>query len=213
MRYCRRHFLQITATWVLTLVAPIGPAQAQLQWVGPFLEIVGDIGGALGIADVLSKWYYGSAKDKRCKVDLGDLENIKLDCEILSQTLDDETIPLLKDFVTSKDSHNWKKVKISVAQFLADGTVLMENINRVVAKLDADTYPGSKEDIQRLYRGVDSIRANITLLERLPDNPGPEDFKQAEKVLNAIFTLPELARNAATQLQLAVDDRQKLNCQ
>jgi hypothetical protein len=133
------------------------------------------------------------AEDRRCKIDLGDLENAKLDCEVLSQTLDDDTIPLLKSFVTNKDNRSWKKVKISIAQLLADGDVLMGNINRMIAKLDANTYPGSKEDIQRLYHGVDNIRAVIVVLGRLPDNPEPEDVKQADSALNAIFTLPELA--------------------
>jgi hypothetical protein len=213
MRRTKRHFLQMTAASVLVLIAPIAPAQAQLQWLEPFLEAIGGISGALGIADVLTKWYSTFAPDKRCKVDLGDLANIKLDCEVLSQTLDDETIPLLKNFVINKDSSSWKRVKVSVAQMLADSEVLIGNINRVIIILDEKTYPGPREDIQRLYRGVDSVRATMVVLARLPDSPEPEDFNQADKVLGAVFPLPELARNAATRLQIAVDDRQKLNCQ
>jgi hypothetical protein len=213
MRRTKRHFLQMTAASVLVLIAPIAPAQAQLQWLEPFLEAIGGISGALGIADVLTKWYSTFAPDKRCKVDLGDLANIKLDCEVLSQTLDDETIPLLKNFVINKDSRSWKRVKVSVAQMLADSEVLIGNINRVIIILDEKTYPGPREDIQRLYRGVDSVRATMVVLARLPDSPEPEDFNQADKVLGAVFPLPELARNAATRLQIAVDDRQKLNCQ
>jgi hypothetical protein len=171
MRRSKRHFLQMTAACVLALVAPIAPAQAQLQWVEPVFEAIGGIGGALGIVDVLTKWYSSFAQDKRCKVDLGDLENIKLDCEVLSQTLDDETIPLLKNFVINKDGRSWKRVKISVAQLMAEGYVLMGNINGVIVKLDEKTYPGSREDIQRLYHGVDSIRATMTVLARLPAVP------------------------------------------
>ena len=150
MRRTKRHFLQMTAASVLVLIAPIAPAQAQLQWLEPFLEAIGGISGALGIADVLTKWYSTFAPDKRCKVDLGDLANIKLDCEVLSQTLDDETIPLLKNFVINKDSRSWKRVKVSVAQMLADSEVLIGNINRVIIILDEKTYPGPREDIQRL---------------------------------------------------------------
>lgn len=213
MRRSKRHFLQMTAASVLALIAPIAPAQAQLQWLEPFLEAIGGVGGALSIADVLTKWYSSFAPDKRCKVDLGDLANIKLDCEVLSQTVDDETIPLLKNFVINKDSRSRKRVKISVAQMLADGDVLMGNINRVIVKLDEKTYPGPREDIQRLYHGVDSVRATMMVFARLPDSPESEDFNQVDKVLGAIFPLPELARNAATRLQIALDDRQKLNCQ
>lgn len=208
----RRHFLQMAATCVPALVVSIAPAQAQLQWLEPFLEAIGPVGAALTIVDVLAKWYLSSAGDKRCKVDIGDLENIKLNCQILSETLNDDTIPTLKNFVINKDGRNWKKVKISVAQLLADGELLMQNIDRVTAKLDANTYPGPREDIQRVYHGVDNIRAAMLVLGRLPDNPEPEDFKQAEKVLNAIFALPELATNAATNVQIALDDRQKLSC-
>jgi hypothetical protein len=208
MRRSRRHFLHVVATSVAALVTP-----AQAQWWEPVSKALGVISTALNIAALLAPWLHFLTADKRCKVPIDDLENIKIDCQVLSQTLEDETIPLLEKFVTSKDSQIWKWVRVSIAQLLADGIVLTDNINRVVAKLDADTYAGPKEHIEKLYHGVDSIRATMVILGRLPDSPEPEDFKLAGVVLSAITSFPEMAKAAVAKLQLAIDDRRMLNCQ
>lgn len=213
MRRSRRHFLQVAAAGVLTHVMPIAPAQA--QWLGPVSRALNIIFTALNIASLLAPWFYSLTADKRCSIDIGDLENIKIDCDVLEQSLDDEgrgAIPTLQIFLANKDNHSWKEVKISISQLLADGIVLMGNINRVVASLNPTTYQASKNDIERLYRGVDDIRAAMVVLARLPENPEPEDFKLAENVLGAIRTLPDLAKTAASKIQIAIDDRRKLKC-
>lgn len=210
MQRSRRHFLQMGA---LAVVMPIARAQAQLQWLEPVIKALTAINTALNIAALLAPWLHVSTGDKRCRVVIDDLENIKLGCDVLAQSLDDEVIPLLKKFVATKDDQLWKKVKISIALLLEDGNVLMGNINRVVAQLDATTYPTSRDDIEKVYHGIDDIRAAMVMLARLPDNPEPEDFKLAGEVLSAIIIFPEMARTAVEKLQIAIDDRQKLNCQ
>lgn len=212
MRCSRRHFLKTVVAWVPAVVVPIAPAQAQWQ-LEIILKALTIISTGLNILGVLEKWFPYNTQDKRCSITVEELENIKLYCDMLAQTLDDETIPLLKNFLVNKDKRGWMKVKISVAQLLADGTVLMENIDGLITKLDPKTYPGPKEDIERLYHGVDDIRAAIVMIERLPDSSEPEDFTRAENVLNAILPIPELARTAATRLPRVIDDRQKENCQ
>jgi hypothetical protein len=206
----RRHFVQMAAASVLAIAVPIAPAQA--QWLEPVLKALQAIGAALNIAAILAPWLHDLAADKRCKVTIDDLENIKIDCDILSQTIDDQVIPLLSSFVINKDNRNWKKVKISVATLLADGIVLMGNINKVLAQFDETTYPASKDDIEKLYHGIDDIRATMVILGRLPDNPDPVDYKLAGEVLSAISSFPEMAKVAVEKLQIAIDERQKLKC-
>lgn len=210
MRRSRRHFVQMTAASGLALVVPIVPAQG--QWLEPALKALQAIGTALNIAAILAPWLHSLTADKRCKVAVDDLENIKIDCDILSQTVDDEVIPLLRNFVTNKEYRNWKRVKVSIAALLADGIVLMGNINKVIAQFDETTYPTSKEDIEKLYHGIDDIRATMVILGRLPDNPEPLDYKLAGEVLSAISSFPEMAKTAVSKLQIAIDERQKLNC-
>ena len=164
MRCSRRHFLETVVAWVPAVVVRIAPAQAQWQ-LEIILKALTIISTGLNILGVLEKWFPYNTQDKRCSITVEELENIKLYCDMLAQTLDDETIPLLKNFLVNKDERGWMKVKISVAQLLADGTVLMENIDGLISKLDPKTYAGPKEDIERLYHGVDDIRAAIVMIE------------------------------------------------
>jgi len=88
----------------------------------------------------------------------------------------------------------------------------MSAVSVVVGKLDANAYPGSKEDINNLYRGVDQIRPAVAQLASLPETPEPDTVTLAKSVLEKIAYLPPITEDTVRELQTAVDDRKKAQC-
>jgi hypothetical protein len=154
-------------------------------------------------------------EDRRCRVSINDLEDLKLQCQTVRNALDFEgvgAIPSLRGYLDKKDGPSWVRAKVALGTFFNDGNDLMAAVNAVVQKLGANTYPGPQEDIKKLYQAVDQIRAAINTNVSLPDTPEPQTIELATSTLTSISDLPSLTRNAIDQIQAAVDDRRKVSC-
>lgn len=206
----RRHLLQSAIAGVVVLASPAAIA----QWGGAFikwLNAIGAIEAGISIGIYVRKWF----QDNKCNITLNELEDLKLQCQTVANSLDYENsgaIHLLKIYLSEKDKTSWIRAKIALAAFFNNGSGLMSSVNVIITKLDPKTYPGPQEDIQKLYQGIDKIRAAVSHLASLPDDPGPETVEMATEILKEILGLPDQARTASKELQGAVDDRRKVAC-
>jgi hypothetical protein len=208
----RRFLMRSMTAAVLLLSAPV--AFAQLGFVAKWVfEGIGAIAATLSISDYVAKWL----QDKRCKVSVDDLENLKLQCQTVRNALDFEgigAIPSLKTYLEKADKPSWVRAKIALGTFFNDGNGLMVAVNIVVRELGPETYPGPQEDIKRLYGAIDAIRAAAWSIALLPDTPEPQTVEIATSILKSISEPPltSLAQNAIDKIQLVIDDRRKVSC-
>ena len=118
---------------------------------------------------------------------------------------------LLKAYIERGDQESWLHAKIALGTLLNNGKELMSAVNVVVDKLGPDTYPGSKEDIGKLYQGLARIRAAVSVTANLPEKPEAETMTMAKSVFSLISALPTVANSAVGQLEAAGEDRRKVS--
>lgn len=204
----RRRLLQNAAATMILLIAPGGLAQAQLGTaVRLIIEAIGAVSAGLDILQYMNKWL----GDKRCNVSVNTLEELKFETQTLALSVG-IALPLLKEYIAKGDQDSWVHAKTALGTFLNNGKELMSAVNDVVNKLDPETYPGSQEDIKKLYSGLSKIRAAVSLAASLPDKPSPETVAAANSVLQSISDLPTVAGNAISELEGAVEDRRRVSC-
>jgi hypothetical protein len=207
----RRRFLQSVAAGLFALSVP---DVAAAQWVAVgkiILEVLGGVSAAIGIGQYIEKWFI----DKRCNISAMELDDLKFQCSLVDFALNAErggAITSLSEFVTTKTADSWHRAKVALGNLLNNGNALMLSTSIIVVKLDRNTYPGSQEDITKLYSGLDQIRPALAQLASLPDAPNDDTVQLAKSVLELILRLPASLKVATVELQRVMDDRLKVHC-
>lgn len=55
-------------------------------------------------------------------------------------------------YIEKGDEAGWHRAKIALGTLLNNSAELMSAVNAVVNKVGPETYPGSRDDIMRLYQ-------------------------------------------------------------
>jgi hypothetical protein len=209
----KRQLLVTSATAVVLTVMRGAAAQAQAAMI--FKVVLGAIsllGSGLGIFDEVQKWM----ADRRCGVPIADLEEAKFRCQMLALSIAAPSTGVTgtfdRLFSQPTDKAKWHDFKLALGAALVAGGGVMESFNKIAGKLNANTYPGARSDLENAYRSVDELRAAVTEVANLPDQPTIDDVNQAKETVGALYSLIEKAKKAEGSLQAAIDDRRQVSC-
>jgi hypothetical protein len=208
----RRHSLQVAAASLLAIAAPrAASAQGLLSALKAIIDGIILIADALEVAETIEKWFH----NERCDVSVNDLQALKSQCDLIAQLTGSEDvglIPRLKAFLEKEDEQNWRRAKNALGILLNSGSVLISTVNAVAEKLNEKTYPGAYTKVTELKGAYRRVEGSIRAFAALPDKPEPDSVKVMASILEQVSRLPQLAKSATQQLQIATEERLKQKC-